>query len=414
MRRLFCVFAIDLKSRVIYNIIMNETGGIYVHILSGSDFVAVFGRKHSVHCFAPGRVNLIGDHTDYNGGRVFPCAINLGIECMAAPRSDGRFGFYSANFPSAGVSERSANEPVRGGDWSDYPMAVIMTFSRFGYAPKSGADFLFKGNLPDGAGPSSSAALEVLTGKILCELWKLPVTSQQNAVFGQFAENRFIGVNCGIMDQFASAMGRSGHALLLDTYTLDVEYSPVDTGRASVVIVNSGVKHSLASSAYNTRRRECETALANICLHKRIPSLCSISDDEFKELEGFIEDESCRRRALHAVSENSRTIAAAENLRSGDIEKFGRLMNESHVSLRDNYEVSCAELDFLAERAWGMPFVFGARMTGGGFGGCTVNLVKRGSEGEFAESISSSYRERFGFDCAVYNVSPGDGAGVVR
>ena len=385
-----------------------------MHILSASDFLAVFGRRHTVHCFAPGRVNLIGDHTDYNGGRVFPCAIDLGIECMAAPRTDGRFGFYSANFPSAGVSECSADESVRTGGWSDYPMAVIRTYCRFGYAPKSGADFLIKGNLPDGAGLSSSAALEVLIGRVLCELWKFPVTPQQNAVFGQFAENRFIGVNCGIMDQFASAMGRRAHALLLDTYTLDMEYAPIDQSRVSVVIVNSGVKHSLAASAYNTRRRECESALSNICEQKKIPSLCSLSNEEFGELEQCISEETCRRRAKHAVSENIRTIEAAASLKDGDVEKFGRLMIESHASLRDDYEVSCEELDFLAETAWNLPFVFGARMTGGGFGGCTVNLVKRGSEGDFAARIKEAYRNHFGMECAVYNVQPNDGADLIK
>ena len=385
-----------------------------MHILSGSDFLAVFGRRHTLHCSAPGRVNLIGDHTDYNGGRVFPCAIDLGIECMAAPRGDGRFGFYSANFPAAGVSERSLAEPARTGAWSDYPMAVIRTFSRFGYAPPSGADFLFKGNLPDGAGLSSSAALEVLTGTALCGLWNLPVTPQQNAVFGQFAENRFIGVNCGIMDQFASAMGRKGHAILLDTYTLGMEYAPIDTQRACVVIVNSGVKHSLASSAYNTRRRECETALANICECRKAASHCSLSNEEFAELSDCIADGNCRRRARHAVSENIRTIEAADALRTGDIEKFGRLMNESHISLRDDYEVSCDELDFLASSAWEMPFVYGARMTGGGFGGCTVNLLHSGSGQEFSEQIRKAYKNRFGRECAVYNVTPGDGAGIIR
>ena len=195
---------------------------------AASGFGAIYGALPEMVCFAPGRVNLIGEHTDYNGGHVFPCALHLGIECAASPRGDRTLRFYSANFPSAGVSECSADESVRTGGWSDYPMAVIRTYCRFGYAPKSGADFLIKGNLPDGAGLSSSAALEVLIGRVLCELWKFPVTPQQNAVFGQFAENRFIGVNCGIMDQFASAMGRRAHALLLDTYTLDMEYAPID------------------------------------------------------------------------------------------------------------------------------------------------------------------------------------------
>ena len=383
-------------------------------ILSDGNFLAVFGRRHTVHGFAPGRVNLIGDHTDYNGGRVFPCAIDLGIECMAAPRYDGRFGFYSANFPQAGVSERPVDGPVTSGTWSDYPMAVIRTFSRFGYAPRSGADFLFKGNLPDGAGLSSSAALEVLTGRMLCELWQLPVTPQQNAVFGQFAENRFIGVSCGIMDQYASAMGKRGHAILLDTHTLEAAYAPIDRSRVSVVIVNTGVKHSLAASAYNTRRRECETALAQICEVRKVPSLCSLDEDSFRELESAIGDETVRRRARHAVSENRRTVAAAEALQKGNIEKFGELMNESHVSLRDDYEVSCPELDFLAFCAWEMPGVFGARMTGGGFGGCTVNLVKSGSEGEFTAHITEAYRQKFGRDCEVYHIQPNDGARILK
>ena len=381
-----------------------------MHILSGDDFLGVFGRRPEIHCFAPGRVNLIGDHTDYIGGRVFPCAIDLGIECMAAHRSDGRFSFCSLNFPEGGVVERDGKAPVRSGNWSDYPMAVIRTFRQFGLLPKSGADFLFKGNLPDGAGLSSSAALEVLTGVVLRELWGFTLTPQQNAVLGQFAENRFIGVNCGIMDQFASAMGRREHALLLDTYTLDVDYAPIDSSVASVVIVNSGVKHSLASSAYNTRRRECETALANLCGQMKIPSLCSLSNDEFDGLQFCIADETCRRRARHAVSENVRTVEAAEALKTGKLEKFGRLMNESHISLRDDYEVSCAELDFLAESAWEMSFVYGARMTGGGFGGCTVNLVQRGFEQEFESKIRSAYTEKFGTDCETYSVTPGDGA----
>lgn len=381
-----------------------------MQLLSGGDFLAVFGRRHTVHCFAPGRVNLIGDHTDYNGGRVFPCAIDLGIECMAAPRGDGQFSFFSVNFPRSGVAVRSADGAARTGDWSDYPMAVILTYSRFGYAPRSGADFLFKGNLPDGAGLSSSAALEVLTGKVLCELWNLPVTPQQNSVFGQFAENRFIGVNCGVMDQFASAMGRQGHAILLDTHTLDLTYAPINRGRASVVIVNTGVKHSLASSAYNQRRRECEAALAALCERRKIPSLCSLDSDEFSLLADCIPDETCRRRARHAVTENVRTMEAARALANGELERFGSLMNASHVSLRDDYEVSCEELDFLAERAWEMPFVYGARMTGGGFGGCTVNLLKSGSESAFSEAVKTAYKEKYGRECDVYIVEPGDGA----
>ena len=226
-------------------------------------FSQVFGREPDVCAFAPGRVNLIGEHTDYNGGNVLPCALNLGIKGAARLRDDKTIRLYSANFPDKGIAEISLSS-LLGGEWTDYPLSVIRTFAAMGYVIDRGADFVFSGNLPDGSGLSSSAALEVLAGILLRELYGFSVTSQELAVFGQFAENRFIGVNCGIMDQFASAMGKSGSAILLDSATLDYSYAPFPENDAALVIVNSGVKHSLASSAYNDRRRECETALADI------------------------------------------------------------------------------------------------------------------------------------------------------
>ena len=311
-----------------------------------------------------------------------------------------------------GITEISFSSPLCG-EWTDYPLSVIRTFAAMGYRTDRGANFVFSGNLPDGSGLSSSAALEVLTGLLLKELYGFPVTAQELAVFGQFAENRFIGVNCGIMDQFASAMGKSGCAILLDSATLGYSDAPFSEKDAALVIVNSGVKHSLASSAYNDRRRECETALADINKVKKALLLCTLSVDEFERYKDSIKNPVCRKRARHAVYENHRTKQAADALRNGDLTEFGRLMRESHLSLKDDYEVSCAELDFLAEAAWSFDGVYGARMTGGGFGGCTVNLIKKDSLDSFVGTVSEKYREEFGKDAQIFAVEISGGARVI-
>ena len=376
-------------------------------------FSEVFGCAPDVCAFAPGRVNLIGEHTDYNGGYVLPCALNLGIKGAARLRDDRTVRLYSANFPDFGITELSLSFSHIGG-WTDYPVSVFRAFAAMGYRPDRGADFVFSGNLPDGSGLSSSAALEVLTGLLLKELYGFSVTAQELAVFGQFAENRFIGVNCGIMDQFASAMGKSGNAILLDSATLGYSFAPFPEKDAVLVIVNSGVKHSLSSSAYNDRRRECEAALADINKVKKSPSLCSLGVDEFERYKDSITNPLCRKRARHAVYENYRTKQAADALKKGDLAAFGRLMGESHLSLKNDYEVSCAELDFLAETAWSFDGVYGARMTGGGFGGCTVNLIKKDRVGAFTEVIRNKYREKFGTDAQVFAVEIGGGACVIK
>ena len=376
-------------------------------------FSDVFGREPHVCAFAPGRVNLIGEHTDYNGGYVLPCALNLGIEGAARMRDDKTVRLYSANFPEAGITEIPLLSPLCGG-WTDYPLSVIRTFAAMGYRIDRGADFVFSGNLPDGSGLSSSAALEVLTGLLLKELYGFSVTAQELAVFGQFAENRFIGVNCGIMDQFASAMGKSGSAILLNSATLGYSYAPFPEKEAALVIVNSGVKHSLAASAYNDRRRECETALADINKAKKASSLCSLSVDEFERYKDRIINPVCRKRARHAVYENCRTKQAADALKNGDLTAFGRLMRESHLSLKNDYEVSCAELDFLAETAWDFYGVYGARMTGGGFGGCTVNLINKDRLDSFIGMIKEKYKEEFGIDAQVFTVEISGGARVIN
>ena len=370
----------------------------------GELFGSVFGKEPDICEFAPGRVNLIGEHTDYNGGYVFPCATGLGITCAAAKRSDNIFRFYSKQFESCGITELTGDDLVLSGKWSDYPVSVIKTFANMGYSCQYGADFLFDGDLPDGSGLSSSAAMEVVTGKVLCELNGFSLTGQMLAVIGQFAENRFIGVNCGIMDQFASAMAKENNAVLLDTDTLSFEYVPVPFDKASIVIVNSGVRHSLASSAYNERRQQCQCALSDLKKVTDIKNLCSLSAEDFDSICVSISDEVCRRRAKHAVYENARTKLAASALQKGYLETFGSLMTQSHISLRDDYEVSCGELDYLVSTALGFNGVYGARMTGGGFGGCTVNLVKKEKAEAFENYIKEGYKSSYGISPAVFSL----------
>ena len=355
--------------------------------------------------FAPGRVNLIGEHTDYNGGHVFPCAVDLGVYCAAKRRSDNTVGLYSENFADEGEQRFALDDITFTGKWTDYPKAVIRTFFSFGLALGSGFDLAFYGDLPDGAGLSSSAAIEVVTGAVLRELFGLRLTRQQLALIGQFAENRFIGVNCGIMDQFASALGREGSAVLLNTQTLEYSYAPLPQD-VSLIVVNSGVKHSLASSAYNERRRQCEAALNDT----RARFLCALTPAEFEGL--TFTDNINRKRAKHAVYENARTLEAAKALTCGDVAAFGRLMNESHASLRDDYEVSCEELDLLAQTAQGVRGVYGARMTGGGFGGCTVNLVKTDCADGFIKAITDAYIKKYSRTPEIYAFKPS--AGVRR
>ncbi len=367
-------------------------------------FERIFDKPPEICCFAPGRVNLIGEHTDYNGGHVFPCAIDKGIYCAARKRSDRKFLFYSVNLPDEGIIEYAADNIPLKGCWADYPVSVIRALSAFGHDIRGGAEMLFCGDLPEGAGLSSSAALEVVTAVALREMFSLPLTGQETAVIGQFAENRFIGVSCGIMDQFASAMGRENNAILLDSNTLEYEYAPV--GKAGIVIINSGVKHSLAGSEYNQRRRECEHAAGML----GVTSLCSLTPDEFEKSKHLINDDICLRRAHHAVYENQRAIDAVSALNRNDLAEFGRLMNLSHISLRDHYEVSCEQLDHLAQAAQNYPGVYGARMTGGGFGGCTVNLVSPEAVNDFIDFIQSDYENSFGIKPEIYRVKAVSGA----
>lgn len=362
--------------------------------------------------FSPGRVNLIGEHTDYNGGHVFPCALTIGTYAVVRKREDRKIRLYSENFSRLGVFETSLDDLVyrEEANWANYPKGVIWTFKEKGYVADTGFDMVMYGNIPNGSGLSSSASVELLMGVILVDLFGFEGLSMIDlALYGQYAENKFNGMNCGIMDQFAIAMGKSEHAIFLDTATLDYEYAPVKLEGAKIVIGNTNKKRGLGDSKYNERRAECEEALREIQTVKDIKSLGELTEDEFETVKSAIKSEVRQKRAKHAVSENQRTIQAVAALKADNIVLFGQLMNMSHVSLRDDYEVTGKELDTLVEAAWKQPGVIGARMTGAGFGGCTVAIVKDESVDDFIANVGKAYKEKIGYDADFYVVEIGDG-----
>ena len=377
-------------------------------------FYETFGEGGDVRTyFAPGRVNLIGEHTDYNGGHVFPCALTLGTYGIVRDREDRTLRLYSVNIDSVGVVEVSLDEiaATKEASWTNYPKGVVWAFEKRGFKLTHGMDILIYGDIPNGSGLSSSASLEVLTGVILKDTFGFDVSMVDIALIGQDAENNFNGCNCGIMDQFASAMGKKDNAIFLDTNTLNYTYAPVNLPDAKIVITNSKVKHSLVSSAYNDRRNESETALKELQAVVDIKTLGDLTEEQFEEHKGAIKDDICRKRAKHAVYENQRAIHAVEALKANDIETFGKLMNASHESLRYDYEVSCEEIDVLVDLAQAMPGVIGSRITGGGFGGCTVSIVKNDTVDTFVEEIGKAYLEKTGHEAEFYVVDIGDGAG---
>ena len=377
-------------------------------------FAELFGSSEGAHFyFAPGRVNLIGEHTDYNGGHVFPCALTMGTYGVARKREDRTMHFYSMNLDGIGVVEASLDDLTnkKEYDWANYPLGVVWAFAEKGHTLDSGFDMVIWGDIPDGAGLSSSAALEVLTGVILTDLFGFAdLTMTDLALFGQYSENNFNGCNCGIMDQFASANGKKDNAIFLDTNTLKFEYAPIKLEDAKIIITNSKVKHSLVDSAYNDRRQECTDALAALKTKLDVSSLGDLTPEEFEANKELIADPVQLKRAKHAVYENQRTIDAVEALKNNDIAKFGELMNQSHISLRDDYEVSCEEIDILVDLAWKIPGVIGSRITGGGFGGCTVSIVKNDAVDTFIESIGKTYKEKVGHEAEFYTVDIGAGA----
>lgn len=377
-------------------------------------FAELFGDSEGARFyFSPGRVNLIGEHTDYNGGHVFPCALTLGTYGAARKREDNKIHFYSMNLDSFGVVEASLDDLTNKKEynWANYLLGVVWAFKEKGHTITSGFDMVIWGNIPNGSGLSSSASLEVLTGVILTDLFEIKDLSMTDlALIGQYSENNFNGCNCGIMDQFAVAMGKKDHAIFLDTSDLSYEYAPCVLDGAKIVITNSKVKHSLVDSAYNDRRNECAAALKALQSELDIQALGDLTPEEFEAHKSLIKDEIQLQRAKHAVYENQRTIDAVTALKAGDIESFGKLMNQSHISLRDDYDVSCEEIDILVDLAWKIPGVLGSRITGGGFGGCTVSIVKDESIDTFIETIGKTYLEKVGHEAEFYTVDIGDGA----
>lgn len=375
-------------------------------------FKEIYGEDGDIRVyFAPGRVNLIGEHTDYNGGHVFPCALTIGTYMAARKRNDRKLRFYSMNFEDLGVVESSldAFTPDPDGLWINYPMGVMWAFEGRGMKLEQGLDIALFGNIPNGSGLSSSASLEVVTGYMLKDLYGFDVTNQDLALIGQYSENNYNGCNCGIMDQFASAMGKKDHAIFLDTATLSFEYAPVILDSAKIVVTNSMVKHSLVTSAYNDRRNESAQALKDLQTVVDIKTLGDLTEEEFEAHKDAIKDEVARKRGKHAVYENQRTIKAVKALKDNDLATFGKLMNASHVSLRDDYETSCPEVDVLVDEAWKISGVIGSRITGGGFGGCTVSIVKDEAVDSFIEKVGAAYKDKIGYAADFYVVEIGDG-----
>ncbi len=379
-------------------------------------FEELFGAGGDIReYFAPGRVNLIGEHTDYNGGHVFPCALTIGTYAVVRKRQDDKLRFYSVNFEKLGIVESQLNDlnPSKEAGWTNYPKGVMWAFEERGFKLSSGLDIMIYGNIPNGSGLSSSASLEVLTGVVLKDMFDFDVSMVDIALIGQYSENNFNGMNCGIMDQFASAMGKKDNAIFLDTSTLQYEYAPVVLKDAKIVITNSKVKHSLVDSAYNDRRNESEAALKELQEVIDIHTLGDLTEEQFEIHKNAIKDPVRLKRAKHAVYENQRTIKAVEALKADDIETFGKLMNDSHISLRDDYEVSCEEIDILVNLAWKTEGVIGSRITGGGFGGCTVSIVKNDAVDNFINVIGNAYEEKVGHKAEFYVVDIGDGAGAL-
>ena len=377
-------------------------------------FEQQFGDTEGVRLFfAPGRVNLIGEHTDYNGGHVFPCALSLGTYAAARKRTDRVMRFFSVNFEKLGVISTSLDDltPSKQAGWTNYPKGVVWAFAQKGHPIDCGFDMVIYGDIPNGSGLSSSASLEVLTGEMLRSFFGMEdvLTNEDLAFIGQYSENEYNGMKCGIMDQFASAMGKEGNAIFLDTNSMEFEYAPLNLEGMKLMVTNTNKKHSLVDSEYNLRREQCGRALADLQKKLDVKTLGDLSIEEYEANKSLIEDEVCRRRAKHAVYENQRTIEAVAALKAGDVEYFGKLMNESHVSLRDDYETSCKEADILAEEAWKIPGVLGSRITGGGFGGCTVSIVKDEAVEEFQKKLGEVYLEKVGYPASFYTLEIGGG-----
>lgn len=375
-----------------------------------NEFIRRYGEGDMHGYFSPGRVNLIGEHTDYNGGFVFPCALSFGAYLLVRKTDRKTVKFASLNLPfEAEVKLEDLNKKV-GKEWVNYPIGVFAQFLKKGVTFEQGADILVYGDVPNGAGLSSSAALEMVTAMAVNETWEIGLERLELVKMSQKAEHEFAGVMCGIMDQFASGMGKADHAIFLNCDTLDYDLVPVELDGIKIVISNTNSPHKLDSGMYNLRVSECHAAVDAISKFRPIKVLAEVSLEEFNAMEDKIEDVTARKRARHVISEIARTEQAVQELRDGNIEKFGELMNGSHDSLRDDYEVTGPELDTMVEEARLIEGVIGSRMTGGGFGGCTVSLVKDEAIDLFIDQVGTNYQARTGLKPAFYVAEIGDGA----
>lgn len=380
-----------------------------------SNFATIFGAEADHTFFSPGRINLIGEHTDYNGGHVFPAAISLGTYGVARKRDDNLLRFYSANFEDKGIIEVPLEDLrfEKEHNWTNYPKGVLHFLQKAGHVIDKGMDVYVFGNIPNGSGLSSSASLELLTGIIAERLFDLKLERLDLVKIGKQTENEFIGVNSGIMDQFAIGMGADQRAIYLDTNTLEYDLVPLDLKDNVVVIMNTNKRRELADSKYNERRAECEKAVEELRQKLSIATLGELNEWDFDEYSYLIQDENRLKRARHAVLENQRTLQAQAALQAGNLEKFGRLMNASHVSLEHDYEVTGLELDTLAHTAWEQEGVLGARMTGAGFGGCAIALVRKDAVEAFQKNVGQKYEEVVGYAPSFYIAEIAGGSRVL-
>ena len=375
-------------------------------------FKKVFGEEKEMRVFfSPGRVNLIGEHIDYNGGCVFPSAITYGTYAVVSPREDQKVRLYSGNFEDRGIIEFDLSDLSHTEDehWSVYVKGVMVQFKEAGFNIPTGFDAYVFGTIPNGSGLSSSASLELLVSQILKELHGYEISMVDMVKLSQKAENSYVGVNCGIMDQFAIGMGKKDYAIKLNTNDLSYEYAQANLGDNSILIMNTNKKRELADSKYNERREECDKALELLQTQADIKFLCDLTVAEFEKVAHVLTDEVLYRRAKHAVTENERVKLAIDVLSNGDLKEFGQLLNQSHTSLRDDYEVTGKELDTIVELACAQEGVLGARMTGAGFGGCAIALVQNDAVEAVKSAIAKGYKEVIGYDADLYVATIGDG-----
>ena len=373
-------------------------------------FAARFGKEPQHIFFCPGRVNLIGEHIDYNGGNVMPCAISMGTYLAVSKNTDKLLRFQCINFPETADLHLQESYTKTGKEWFNYPLGVINEFLTKEIS-LCGLDMLFYGNLPIGAGLSSSASIEVLTASAMSSMFGAETTNKELALIGKKVENEFIGVNCGIMDQFAVAMGKKDKAILLNCDTLDYEYLPFEIGDYVLAIINSNKQRKLADSKYNERFAECRKALSLLEKKLSVNHLCEINFHSFEEHRHLINDPVLEKRVLHVISENFRVGEAKDALKAGELVTFGKLMYASHQSLKDWYEVSGKELDTIVDFCKTYKDCIGARMTGAGFGGCAIALVKKNSFDDFEEKIKAYYKDIIGYEPGVFASVIGDGVG---